>query len=87
MRIAKDPESREDDTGRDFVNEKPLHPDGPHMSGHQAPVLFWVWPLGGAGRGREGCGWGRREAPGPAPLEPLREASLGTLLPQAHPWK
>lgn len=51
-----------------LLMKSPLHPDGPHISGHQSPVLFWVWLLGGAGGVRPGeaggtwalpC-WGRR---------------------------
>lgn len=36
-----------------------LHGDGPHISGHKSPVLFWVW----AGRGAAGGGEGGTHCP------------------------
>ena len=33
-----------------------LHWDGPHISSHKSPVLFWVWRAEWAGRGEAGGG-------------------------------
>lgn len=58
-----DSDSGEDDTVRYFVNESPLHSDGPHISSHKSPVLFWVWRVERAGRGGAGGGEGATAAP------------------------
>lgn len=36
--------------------KSPLHSDGPHISGHKSPVLFWIWRVEWAGRGAAGGG-------------------------------
>lgn len=39
-----------------WLKKSLLHWDGPHISGHKSPVLFWVWRVGWAGSGAGGGG-------------------------------